>query len=218
MNYRLGQPSDAAAVGALITLTWDEATDTDWISRVIAQPTHTIWLAESAGELAGFCVGFPTMSHAGEKRWEIDLLAVHPSLRGQGIGKLLVAKSVQTGRERGAASQRGLIAVGNTASEKCFAAAGFAAKERCNLWVNGPAESAESLAHSAHFIPVNTVTYSGIWVEESADRPALLAAKQQAYLEKRQTVGAVIPDGVPHAAKELAFTHIGIYQRWILRL
>jgi len=59
----------------------------------------TIFLARSEGRYIGYCIGRRPNGETGH----INGLAVHPSFRRRGIGRLLLRTTVQTLRERGAA-------------------------------------------------------------------------------------------------------------------
>lgn len=220
MEFRLAAIADTADIARLIFQTWNTPAHDDQIIDILSRPDAPVWIATSDAGFAGFCAGFMTSSHAGTPRWEVDLLAVTPESRGQGIGRNLVARSVESGRERGAALCRGLIAVDNGTSARCFEVNGFRADAICNLWIGPPA--AHQLPSSpypdrVHLIPVETLTYRGIWVEGRYDTQALAAAQQMALSEGRNTVGAVIPDGMGHDGSHLQFAHIDTYKWWILR-
>jgi hypothetical protein len=143
-------------------------------------------------------------------------LAVHSHAQGKGIGQSLVFRSAQAGRQRGAGVQRALVAIGNVASERCFEVNGFRPAAKCDLWVGPPASQATAvpIPPGAHLLPVETLTYRGIWVEHRFDAPAFAAAQQIARADDRNTVGAVIPAGIQHDAEALDFAHINTYQWW----
>lgn len=81
-----------------------------------------VWLGFLAGEPVGYACAFRTEGLEGP-RWELDLLAVRPAFRGQGWGQALVRAACQ-GAPPGAQA-RAWVAVGNAASQRAFAAAGF---------------------------------------------------------------------------------------------
>jgi GNAT superfamily N-acetyltransferase len=217
MIYRLAVLADAAAIAELILATWETSIPIDWVASIIQHPKHTVWIADDGARLAGFCASFPTLAADATPRWEIDLLAVQADLRGHGIGRSLVGRAVQTGRQRVMAVQRALVAAGNAASERCFEANGFRSDVRCELWVGPPAQRGDSAAPppGAHLIAVETLTYQGIWVERRFDAAALVAAQCRAALEGRNTVGAVVPAGVSHDSAQLGFSRIASYRWWI---
>src|SRR5687768_7687952 len=120
MEFRLATIADAADIARLIHQTWGTPAHEDLIADVLTRVEEPVWIVTNGTGLAGFCASF--MTHAADEtpRWEIDLLAVASEVRGQGLGRSLVARSIQSGRQRGAALQRALIAVDNAASARCF--------------------------------------------------------------------------------------------------
>lgn len=220
MEFRLATIADTAEIARLIHQTWDTQAHEDLIADVLTRVDEPVWVVTNATGLAGFCSGF--MTHAADEtpRWEVDLLAVASEVRGQGLGRSLVARSVQSGRQRGAALQRALIAVDNAASARCFEVNGFQEAATCDLWVGAPAVHEMPIPHpplyGAHLLPVETLTYRGVWVEGRYDAAAFEAAQQVALSEGRNTVGAVIPEGTAHDAARLQFAHINRYRWWIL--
>lgn len=217
MIYRLATPADAEGIARLIHATWGTQVAADWVAEIVDDPRHNIWVADDAQEVVGFCDSFPTAAADGTPRWEIDLLAVDSQARGQGVGRALIGRAVQSGRQRVTALQRALVAIDNIASERCFEANGFRAETRCDLWVGPPASTLAPapVPAGAHLIPVETLTYQGIWVERRFDSAALTSARQRALRDGRNTVGAVIPHGLTHDAGAHGFAHIASYQWWI---
>jgi GNAT superfamily N-acetyltransferase len=219
MEFRLATIADTADIANLIHHTWGTPAQENLIANVLTQADKPIWIVTNDEGLAGFCSGFMTHAADGTPRWEVDLLAVATEARGHGLGRRLVAHSVQSGREQGAALCRALIAVDNAASARCFEVNGFQATSTCDLWVGPPAKGempTRPYPKDVHLIPVETLTYRGIWVEGRYDAPAFVAAQQMALTDGRDTVGAVIPDGTAHDAAGLHFTHVDTYRWWIL--
>jgi GNAT superfamily N-acetyltransferase len=221
MEFRLATIADTADIANLIHHTWGTPAQENLISNVLTRPDKPVWIVRNDAGLAGFCSGFMTHAADGTPRWEVDLLAVATEARGHGLGRSLVAHSVQSGRQQGAALCRGLIAVDNAASARCFEVNGFRATSTCDLWVSAPAAVEILPPHhpdSVHLIPVETLTYRGIWVEGRYDATAFAAAQQMALADRRVTIGAVIPDGTAHDAARLKFTHVDTYRWWILSM
>jgi ribosomal protein S18 acetylase RimI-like enzyme len=96
---RLG-PDDEAAVLAAGSL-FDDAPDRDATQRFLAEPTHHLLMAYSAGDPVGFVSGVE-MTHP-DKGTEMLLyeLGVDEAARGQGIGSTLVEALAALARERG---------------------------------------------------------------------------------------------------------------------
>jgi L-amino acid N-acyltransferase YncA len=168
--------------------------------------------------------GFATLSGAGVLRWEVDLLAVHPGYRGQGLGARLVRANTAAGRDAGAACVRALVHVENVASQRTFARCAYRREDAlCNLYVLPGAglNLGVQLPPDAYLVPVNTFNYRGLWLEtggfpsETGRRCYTSALLNGAW----DLLGAVIP--ARQAERErlalaAGFTLVGQYQWWSL--
>lgn len=202
---RQATPADAAAIVAIAVDVWPEETLNEAeIGRLIAETPRATLVAELHGHVVGFVDGFTTLAVSGSLRWEIDLLVVASHAQGHGLGRRLVEQSVQIGRVTGADQFRGLIRIGNVASERVFTACGFLPdREESDLWV---AEGLSILPDGAalHVVPVQTFRYSGIWLEEvNAGALRSLNASMDGSV-----VGAVIP--VADRASQTAAAEVGM--------
>ncbi len=165
-HIRDASPEDAAAIASVAQEVWpEEPLDTDAIRRLISESERATAVAELDGRIVGFVDGFMTGTAEGDARWEVDLLAVGPSAQGHGIGRALVRASVAAGAAAGAVTVRALIRIGNVASERVFAACGFAPDDGASrLWIAGnlipPAGDA-----GMHVVRVRTFRYEGVWLE-----------------------------------------------------
>jgi len=83
-----------------------------------------VWLAWQGEEPAGYASAFPTAGLEGP-RWELDLLAVRPAFRGQGLAQALIRAALEAAPRN--AVPRAWVAVGNAPSAHAFARAGFQA-------------------------------------------------------------------------------------------
>jgi GNAT superfamily N-acetyltransferase len=93
-EIRRATAADAPAISSVKAAVWPgDAVDSGRIARVIASESHATHVAVCNGAVVGFVDGFPTISCDGLCRWEVDLLAVRPDFRGQGIGVQLIAAS-----------------------------------------------------------------------------------------------------------------------------
>lgn len=81
------------------------------------------WIARHGAEPAGYVSGFETPGLDGV-RWEVDLVAVRPAFRGQGLAPALIRASLEAAAP--GALARAWVAVGNRASAHAFRKAGFA--------------------------------------------------------------------------------------------
>jgi ribosomal protein S18 acetylase RimI-like enzyme len=107
MTFRLAKPADAPAIAALHAASWREAyphiLSADWLANDVAADRLQVWtrryappdlalrvlLAEDAEGLAGFV----SLFLAADPQWgtHVDNLHVHPGLKGQGLGRRLLA-------------------------------------------------------------------------------------------------------------------------------
>lgn len=206
---------DAADLARIIELALGDIVDTAHIEAVLADSTRVSIVGESEGHVAGFVHGFLTQSLEGLHRWELDLLAVAPEMRGKGLGRALVEACTCAGWRLNAWMARALIAVDNFASQRAFAAAGY----DCQALVHGlfVAHGSARNLHGAQpenpqFIAVRTLTYEGIWLEGALAHDLVSAALAIAPL-----AGAVIPmnDDVRRTLLvNSGFRLIGEYQWW----
>jgi len=94
------------------------------IVRLLTRGEQRAWVAEAGGRVAGFVTAFPTHTLQAES-WEVDLLAVQPRHRRQGIGTALIKQAAAGAAESGVTQTRGVVAARNHASRRAFEAAGF---------------------------------------------------------------------------------------------
>jgi GNAT superfamily N-acetyltransferase len=224
MDIRVRQANlkDIDAIAVIKQLVWPEDTvDKVLIARVIAHPDHVILIAWSGNNPVGFADGFMTNAADGTRRWEVDLLAVHPSYRRCGIGRGLVAASTKAGIDAGCGSARALIGIDNLASQRTFAACQYQMQAiPCVLYVTaGVSEPLTRMHHSAaaHFVPVLTLNYEGIWIEGAVDKNTLRNAQSICHARGYHVAGVIVPeteDRVIHAAEVMRFAYIGRYHLW----
>jgi GNAT superfamily N-acetyltransferase len=225
MEYRTVQIGDEEAIRRVKESAWpDEIPNQQQIYSVLQDPTHQIYLVVSDGEVVGFVDGFLTVSASGVRRWEVDLLAVHPDYRGQGIATQLVEHSTRIGTERGASLARALVQVDNIASQRAFARCAFTTDgmvyQLCVAF-SGEAQPAIQPPTQLHVVDVNTMNYAGLWLENCYLPEAFVAAKKLLTNKKYDVVGAVIPDNESdaiQAARHAGFEFIGHYHWWQRKL
>ncbi len=217
VEIRAATTDDASAIALLKSLTWpDEDSDAAQIARSIREPGHATFVATSAGASVGFVDGFSTLSSAGVHRWDVDLLAVHPHYRGQGLGARLVRANTAAGCQRGATCVRSLIHVENVASQRTFARCAYQLDDTlCNLYVlpGASVKPGAQLPPDSHLIPVNTFNYRGLWLETGGCGAGALLNGDWDLL------GAVIPAGQvenERLAKAAGLERVGQYQWWFL--
>ncbi|MFQ3568682.1 MAG: GNAT family N-acetyltransferase [Aggregatilineales bacterium] len=218
-TMRLATAFDAAEIAQLLQDVWPHHTvDEAQIARVI--PQHEACLIALDRRIVGLCDAFITASSEGIPRWEIDLLAVHPSARRQGIASRLLERSLHIGGDQGCAQARALVRVMNTSAERVFFKAGLCSQlQTFNLMTASPFDHrACNAPRHAYFLPVNTLLYSGIWIEGVISRAALRYARALLFRWGLSAVGALLPvdDGLLLAvAHAEGYELIGEYRWWV---
>jgi len=129
-----GRLKDAQGILAVDRATFNDCPyPPEKIVRLLTAGEQRAWVAEVNGSVVGFVAALPTHTLQAEN-WEIDLLAVHPQHRGQGIGTALIERAVAGAAGSGATRARAVVAARNHASHRAFEAAGFQAlSETCHL-------------------------------------------------------------------------------------
>jgi len=220
--FRDAAADDAPAIAALMRATWiDDTVDEGRIASLIHGGLNRVTgLALDGAQVAGFVDSFLTVGLAGVWRWEVDLLAVDAAYRGQGVARRLIAASVAHGGARGASVARGLIHVDNPASERAFAAAGFAPlSAELQLYVSAEASNGATAADAdAYIIPVETFGYSGVWLEGAHTPAAFLAARTARTAQNVDMAGALISPAKAATAEACGYALVGAYRWWAQNL
>ena len=82
VTVRRAKPEDADDIVSLHRNTWpQDAIDEEAVRRLLDKGTHVAYVAVEASEVIGYADGFATFDSQGTRRWELDLLAVHPDIR-----------------------------------------------------------------------------------------------------------------------------------------
>ena len=123
-----GSLEDAQGILAIDRATFDDCPyPPERIVRLLTAGEQRAWVAEVDGSVAGFVAAFPTRTLQAES-WEVDVLAVHPQYKRQGIGTALIKQAVRGMALRHSSGQaRAVVMVKNHASRRAFEAAGFQA-------------------------------------------------------------------------------------------
>ena len=223
IQLRAAVHEDALAIQQIIAISLGDAdTDILQIEDVIAYDSHTLIVAVEGSKVAGFACGFVTPAMDGQRRYELDLLAVHPDFQGRGTGRKLVSEHTQTAINAGVQYSRGLVAVGNIPSQKAFTASGYVLLPKVHaVYVSGDDIYAmQPVPEDAHLIPVETLTYRGIWMEGIITSQSIAAAQAMKTRYRRDSTGAVVSlDDVDSimALTQANYDYIGEYQWWIKR-
>ncbi len=176
-------------------------------------------------QVVGFVSNFITRDARGGRRLELDLLGVSPAWQGRGIGARLVGRSLQLARESEATTVRALVRCDNVAMQRICSRQGFERSVQASqLWISQarkPAAKARGMT-AARIIAVETLTYSGYWLEGELSQGAIDDARRllRAHPE-RSLIGAVVPESDRIRIDLLranSFAPMGDFHWWTLRL
>jgi len=221
-NIRTAKITDVVDILRVIGAVWpDNEITTKRVEGVLSDPTHSTMVFEVEKQVVGFVDGFWTTSDEGIKRWELDLLAVHPKFQRRGIASALVTANTEVGQSKGAAIARGLVAVDNVGSQKAFAKSGYETDGVvCELMISSDGKQVSDMTDSdlgTTIIPVQTMNYTGLWVEGKRSKAGLRQAIGQVLNSDNDLAGAVIPSDESHViddALSLGYEKVGRYQWW----
>ena len=226
LDIRLARPDDAQAVHLILQKAWGDSLLFDMFINHISSSEHQVFVAVDAGKIAGFLSAFllPTQT----PRWEIDLLAVRLTSQRKGIGTSLIEKALTYGANLGASLATASIRVNNHASQRTFSKAGFATDAQARnlfLWDPLAYKSPTNVPETVHFIPVDTLTYRGLWIEgfvesqlsREEQHNVIRSARNSIFHENRLSTGISIPDSLKQTIAPSLLTtatNHGWYHRW----
>ncbi len=225
-DVRLARPDDAQAIHLILQETWGDSLLFDVFMDHISSPEHQVFVAVEVGEVVGFLSALLIPNPA--PRWEIDLVVVCAASRGKGIGTSLIKEALIYGSHLGAPWAKASIRVDNYASQRSFSKVGFTTNAQAGgvfVWDPLACKSATNVPETVHFIPVDTLTYRGLWIEgfsesqlsEKEQHSVIRAARNSIFQENRISTGVFIPDSLKQTiAPDLltAATDYGQYHRW----
>ena len=225
-NVRFARPDDAEAIHRILQETWGELLLFDVFVDHISSPEHQVFVAVDAGEIAGFLSALIVSSAT--PRWEIDLVAVRPTSQGKGIGTSLIQEALTYGSNLGAYWAKASIRVDNHASQRAFSKTDFTTDAQVLsllLWNPLACEFATNVMEDVRFIPINTLTYRGLWVEGFVESQlsvkeqykVLRAAQSHIFHENRKNTSMFIPDSLKQTiAPDLlaSATDYGQFHHW----
>ena len=170
---RPAAPSDIPGIARVCEAAFAESIDPEVCLRQIADPTIDLHVAVEGSEIAGFVSAF-ALDGATDNPWFVDSLAVHPQSQGRGYGRHLIESTWTTARRRGFRLSRALVRADNAPSQRCFAHCGYATDQRSHsLYIWPPqASAANGKTDPVRLLPVDTITYRGLWLEGLADTSA----------------------------------------------
>jgi ribosomal protein S18 acetylase RimI-like enzyme len=206
VKIRHATTADITGIEDVVQAVWNDETVLPEVAEAqIEHPDASLWVADDDGQIAGFVSGFLTTSYEGEKRWDVDLIAVRPSDQSEGLGRSLIATIWIDAQAHEAAYARALVRNDNLASQRAFSLAGFETDRRSlRLYVWSPWEYGEpgmQLPFGVSLLPVDTLTYRGLWIEgfdpamvsPDEQRAVISAARAQVAEEDRFNTSALIP-------------------------
>ena len=225
-DVRLACPDDAQAIHLILQETWGDSLLFDVFTDHISSPEHQVFVAVEAGKVAGFLSAFLVSNPV--PRWEIDLVVVYSTSRGKGIGTSLIQEALTYGSHLGARWTKASIRIDNYASQHAFSKVGFTTDAQVGsvfVWEPLAYESATNVPETVHFIPVDTLTYRGLWIEgfsesqlsEKKQHNVIRTARNSIFYEDRISTGVFIPDSLKQTiAPDLLTdaTDYGQYHRW----
>ncbi|RKU24293.1 hypothetical protein C6499_17310 [Candidatus Poribacteria bacterium] len=225
-NVRLARLDDSQAIHLILQETWGESLLFDVFADHISSPEHQVFVAVEFGEVIGFLSAFLVSNPT--SRWEIDLVIVRSTSQGKGIGTSLIQEALTYGSHLEARQAKASIRMDNYASQRAFSKAGFTTDDRVgNVFVWDPlaCKSTTNVPETVHFVPVDTLTYRGLWIEgfvesqlpRKEQHNMIRAARNSIFHEDRLNAGVFIPDSLKHTiAPDLltTATNFGQYHRW----
>lgn len=204
---------DVQAIARLISLTWPyENPSMPQIMRALKNPRQVTLVVRppqgQKSQIAGFVSCFPVRLSKKSWRWQIDLLAVHPGYRRQGIGRQLIKAAVQTDQAQKAMFCQALIETDNHASQRAFAAAGFQPTGPVCQLMMLKSDQLPPFCRDFRPLLVETLTYQGLWLEPGPwHEPAIIPP----------IVSTLIPLNPKtrfEEARAAGFNSVGSYQNW----
>ena len=226
LDIRLADADDAQAIHLILKEVWGESLLFDVFIESISSSLHQVLVAVEDGEIAGFLSAFLVAGQS--PRWEIDILAARPKSQAKGIGTSLIKETLIRGSKLGAHQARAVIRVGNDASQRAFSNTGFATDSQARkllLWEPSACESVNSTPKAVHLIPVNTLTYRGLWIEGFCgvqlplieQHNVICSARSRIFHENRLYTGMFVPDDLKEiiaSELETVATYGGQYHWW----
>ncbi|MBL7062706.1 MAG: GNAT family N-acetyltransferase [Anaerolineae bacterium] len=208
-NFRRATPTDTKGIATVVYDVWAQDILTDVCAAQIQDDTCALWVAADKDDIAGFVSAFLTVCKDGDRRWEVDLVAVRRASQGQHLGQRLVAKACQDARMHNVSVARAIVRVDNIASQRTFENAGFTtdwAIHKLLLWTPKSSDNPIDVANSVALLPMDTLTYRGLWIEgltwegltTAEQRQAIRAARSMVAKDGRLNAGALIPIDEEH--------------------
>lgn len=216
-------PEHGRAISQLKNSIWPhETTDSNYCTRIIAEPDHITHVAMIDQHVVGFVDGFLTYAPDGDRRWEVDLLAVAESARHQGIAQQLITENLSLAKSTWPIDYaRSLIQTGNYASQQTFTTCQFVRvdAQQHKLYTTSPdkTELKTAINPKAFLIPVSTLSYQGLWLEGEITLETLMSARAILHKHHLSTAGLLIPttnaEQIAHA-EQAGYGFVNTYHYW----
>lgn len=129
--------ADAPVLGALERTCFPDPWSVESFRELLREPGTVALVAELDGEVVGYMAGRAILDTA-----EILNLAVHPAVRGRGLGSTLLVATLDAMRARGAREVYLEVRESNTAAQSLYAHAGFLPVGRRAQYYQSPPEDA----------------------------------------------------------------------------
>lgn len=124
ITIRCTEPADAEFLQAVIADWWGHPIESDMLTRnFLTHFRDTCLVAERAGHITGFLVGFFSQSLAEEAY--IRLVVTDPQCRGRGIGRMLYERFFEVARRHGRTTIRCVTSPSNKAAVAFHMSLGF---------------------------------------------------------------------------------------------
>jgi hypothetical protein len=209
---------DVHEIAQLLDAVWpEEHHRTENILAAINAVSHQTWIAldyqGSNYAMVGLADTFMTVTSTGSKRWELDLLAVHPDYQAGLI--------------------RALVRVNNTACHRTLKSMKFLPTGDINtLFVCDVVTPGLTirLPLGSELIPVRTCNYHGFWLETTADVSQAMSAAvglpshdgspldKEWKVQEKDVVGILVHEESHPDPSIQSYQMVGRYQWWSRQL
>lgn len=224
-TIRIATPDDAETIATLNNRIWpDLPTTAARVAQTLIRSENVCLIATLNGQSAGFIDGFalpaPSNNPKNHSSWEIDLLAVAPEARHQGLATTLINQILDYAPHFACDCARAVVRLDNTGAEHAFQANQFEPSHPLHLMIANPQPHTPiTLAVPPQWQTVNTLTYRGLWIEHPSS--FLKVARATAHTLYCDSVGMLVPteDGnTLDTLTDLGFESAGIYRRWSYKI
>ncbi len=224
-TIRIATPDDAETIAALNNRIWpDLPTTAARVAQTVVHPENICLIATLNKQLAGFIDGFvlpaPRNNRENHNTWEVDLLAVAPEARHQGLATTLINQILDYAPHFACTAARSVVRLDNTGAERAFQANQFQPSHPLHRMIADPQpHNLIALAIPPQWQTVDTLTYRGLWIEHPSS--FLKVARGTAHTLHCDSVGMLVPaediDTLDNLI-DLGFESAGIYRRWSCKI